>query len=578
MTTQPMTSITPPARSEAYPELTPETWSALTAYAVAEDVRAGDVLFAPGQSSYELILIERGAVRLVRPQGDGLPDAVVVEFGAGDFIGELSLLTGQATYLRAVVAEPGRVHRIAPEPFRRLMDEGTDVADLVLRAMLARRRQLQGGEAARSVEILGSALSAPAMALRTYAARQQLPHTWTDVDTDAGAVLAQALGARSDQLPVVVTPTGVLWRATPATLAERVGLAYRPVDGEVADLVVVGAGPAGLAAAVYGASEGLDTLVLEGVAAGGQAAASSRIENYLGFTSGISGADLTGRAAIQAQKFGARIASPSEVARLEVADGAFALVLADDTSIAARAVVIATGARYRALPLERWTDFEGAGIYYAATELEARTCGDRPVTVVGGANSAGQAALSLAGRGSLVTLAVRGEDLHAGMSSYLADRITAHPQITVRTSTEVTALHGDEHLDAITLRIGDDELTQDCRALFCFIGAASATDWLTGVAVDDHGFVLTDSDLDASRLGPVWEELGRRPLPFETSQPGVFAAGDVRAGSTKRVAGAVGEGASAVRSVHQVLARSGCDAARPAAPGVRRESRRSSPA
>jgi thioredoxin reductase (NADPH) len=548
-----MSAITPPARSEAYPALTPELWDGLLSYAVAEDVREGDVLFAPGQSSYELILIERGAVRLVRPQGGGLPDAVVVEFGAGDFVGELSLLTGQATYLAAVVAEPGRVHRIAPAALRRLMDEGAELSDVVLRAMLARRRQLQGGEAARSVEILGSALSAPALALRTYAARQQLPHTWTDVDSAAGRALLTALGATLDQLPVVVTPQGVLRHATPATLAADVGLAYRPVDGQVADLVVIGAGPAGLAAAVYGASEGLETLVLEGVAAGGQAAASSRIENYLGFTSGISGAELTGRAAVQAQKFGARIASPSEVARLRVDGSGFSVVLADRTTIAARAVVIATGARYRALPLPRWKDFEGAGIYYAATALEASTCSDRPATVVGGANSAGQAALYLAGRGSVVTLAVRGDDLAAGMSSYLADRITAHPAITVRTSTEVTALHGDEHLDAITLRAGGEEVVQDCRGLFCFIGAVSATGWLDGVAVDDHGFILTDSDLDDGALGGVWRELGRRPLPFETSQPGVFAAGDVRAGSTKRVAGAVGEGASAVRSVHQVL-------------------------
>jgi thioredoxin reductase (NADPH) len=548
-----MSAITPPARSEAYPALTPELWRGLLAYSVAEDVFEGDVLFAPGQSSYELILIERGAVRLVRTQAAGLPDVLVVEFGAGDFIGELSLLTGQATYLAAVVAEPGRVHRIAPEALRRLMDEGAELSDVVLRAMLARRRQLQGGEAARSVEILGSALSASGLALRTYAARQQLPHTWTDIDSDAGHALSQALGAQLDELPIVVTPRGVLRQATPALLAADVGLAYRPVSGQVADLVIIGAGPAGLAAAVYGASEGLETLVLEGVAAGGQAAASSRIENYLGFTSGISGAELTGRAAIQAQKFGARIASPSRVERLRIDDGGFTLGLADQTAIAARAVLIATGARYRALPLARWKDFEGAGIYYAATALEAGSCGGQPVTVVGGANSAGQAALYLAGRGSLVTLAIRGDDLAAGMSSYLADRITAHPAITVRISTQVADLHGDEHLEAITLRSGDEDLVQDCRGLFCFIGAVSATDWLEDVAVDEHGFVLTDSALGDGALGGVWGELGRRPLPFETSQPGVFAAGDVRAGSTKRVAGAVGEGASAVRSVHQVL-------------------------
>jgi thioredoxin reductase (NADPH) len=543
-----------PPRSEAYPELTPELWDGLIAYATAQDVRVGDVLFAAGQPSYDLILIERGAAHLIREDAGAGADVLVVEFAAHDFIGELSLLTGQATYLTARVVQDGRVHRIAPEAFRRLMDEGTDVADVVLRAMLARRRQLQGGEAARSVEILGSALSASALALRTYAARQQLPHTWTDIDSDAGAALAAAIHAGPEDLPVVMTPRGELRHATPETLAAQVGLSYSPATGTIVDLVVIGAGPAGLAAAVYGASEGLNTLVLEGVAAGGQAAASSRIENYLGFTSGISGAELTGRAAVQAQKFGARIASPSEVTGLDVGDGAFLVVLADGTTVPARSVVIATGARYRSLPLPRWRELEGAGIYYAATELEARTCGNRPVTVIGGANSAGQAALYLAGRGSAVTLAVRGEDLQAGMSAYLADRILAHPAITVRTASEVVALHGAEHLDAITVRTdGAGEVRQECRALFCFIGAVSATEWLDGVAVDDHGFILTDSDLAADDLGAVWEELGRRPLPFETSQPGVFATGDVRAGSTKRVAAAVGEGSSAVRSIHQVL-------------------------
>ncbi|MGW3601037.1 NAD(P)/FAD-dependent oxidoreductase [Streptomyces sp. NPDC005167] len=323
------------------------------------------------------------------------------------------------------------------------------------------------------------------------------------------------------------------------------------------DLVVIGAGPAGLAAAVYGASEGLQTLVLDSVASGGQAAASSRIENYLGFTSGISGADLTGRAVVQAQKFGARIASPCEVAELEATGDRLRVVLADGTEISSRAAVIATGASYRSLPLARWAEFEGAGIYYAATELEARACGPHPIAVVGGANSAGQASLYLAGRGATVTLVVRGGDLAAGMSSYLADRITAHPAITVRTSTEVTALHGGDRLEAITVNGNAEQNAAGtelaCRGLFCFIGASPATDWLEGVVMDDHGFILTDAGLQDAALGRPWAELGRRPLPFETSVPRVFATGDVRAGSMKRVAAAVGEGASAIRSVHMAL-------------------------
>ncbi|CAN5389295.1 hypothetical protein BH09ACT8_BH09ACT8_45220 [soil metagenome] len=310
--------------------------------------------------------------------------------------------------------------------------------------------------------------------------------------------------------------------------------------------------------AVYGASEGLRTLLLDAVATGGQAAASSRIENYLGFTSGISGSDLTSRAVIQAQKFGARIATPTRVVGLDTTPGHLRLLLDDNTAIETRAVVVATGARYRGLPLSRWNDFEGAGIYYAATELESRICGDSSVAVIGGANSAGQAALFLAARGGSVHLMVRGDSLTAGMSAYLADRISAHPGIAVHTKTEVSGVDGDEQLRGITCvtAAADGTITRqhiDCCGLFCFIGATPATEWMTGITLDDHGFVLTDSRLDDSVLGPEWVGLQRKPLSFETNKPGVFAAGDVRAGSMKRVAAAVGEGASTISSVHAAL-------------------------
>ncbi len=321
-------------------------------------------------------------------------------------------------------------------------------------------------------------------------------------------------------------------------------------------MIVVGGGPAGLAAAVYGASEGLDTLLLEAVAIGGQAAASSRIENYLGFTSGISGAELTGRATIQAQKFGAQLNSPSAVTAVNTDAAGLSVRLADGTDVATRAVVIATGARYRTLPLPRWNEFEGAGIYYAATELEVRLVAPHPVAVVGGANSAGQAALNLAGAGSPVDLIVRGADLRKDMSAYLADRVSANPLINVRLSTEVGALLGERHLTEITVTDNASQTTDTvpCHALFGFIGAAPATDWLQGIYLDRHGFIPTDAALPEDALSATWPHLGRRPLPFETSVPGVFAVGDVRAGSMKRVAAAVGEGASAVRSVHQIMA------------------------
>ncbi len=356
-------------------------------------------------------------------------------------------------------------------------------------------------------------------------------------------------------LPAVLLQGETLRRATPGLLAQKVGHAYRALPDEEVDLVVVGGGPAGLAAAVYGASEGLKTVLLDAVAPGGQAAASARIENYLGFPNGLSGADLTSRAAVQALKFGARLYAPCEVAHLEVGGPLLRLRLADGATIDTRAVIVASGARYRKLPLDRWAEFEGAGIHYAATELEVRDCAEQPATVVGGANSAGQAALYLASRGSQVALAVRAADLRAGMSAYLVDRLIEHPMVSVFTSTEVTALDGADRLEAVTLT---DRTQRRCnpysraRDPFCFIGAAPATEWLEGVAVDDAGFILTDVEIPAAAMGPGWHAARRRqPLPFETSVPGVFAAGDVRLGSMKRVAAAVGEGASAVASVHR---------------------------
>jgi thioredoxin reductase (NADPH) len=296
-------------------------------------------------------------------------------------------------------------------------------------------------------------------------------------------------------------------------------------------------------------------MLLDSLAVGGQAAASSRIENYLGFPAGVTGIELTSRALVQANKFGAHVSSPCDVVKLDCHDGHLHVALSNGEVLDTRAVVIASGARYRKLQLDGWSDYEGAGIYYAATEIEARACAGQRVTVVGGANSAGQAALFLANGGGEVDLVVRAGDLAAGMSNYLVERLLGHPSIHVRTATQVTALHGEAVLEAVTLTPSDgaSEVT-DCRGLFCFIGAEPATDWLGGVAVDEDGFIRTDRDLTSDDLCKTWELLGRAPLPFETSVPAVFAAGDVRAGSMKRVATAVGEGARAIRSVHLALA------------------------
>ena len=434
--------MTATVQDEAYPVMTEAQLARLRAYGQPQDAEVGTVIFRAGDSGYDFVLVESGTVEIVRAGPAGTAEDMIVSHGPGRFIGELNLLTGQTAYLTARVTEAARLHRVPPVQFRRLMDEDPELSDLVLRAFLARRQLLRDGPAAESLQILGSAFSAAALALRTYAARQQLPHVWVEVDTPAGAAMVEALGLATGDLPAVVTSGVVLRRATPGVMAEALGLTYRSLGAGAIDLVVVGGGPSGLAAAVYGASEGLETLLLDAVAVGGQAAASSRIENYLGFVSGISGADLTAAAMVQAQKFGARISSPCQVCRLELDGHHLRVVLADGTAIDSRAVVIATGARYRSLPLERWADFEGAGIYYAATDLEARACASLPVAIVGGANSAGQAALYLASKGSSVNLVVRGANLADGMSSYLAERIHADPMITVRTASEVTGLDG----------------------------------------------------------------------------------------------------------------------------------------
>ena len=547
---------TPPAVVISAPTFTAEQWNRFRTFGTRQDVEPDMWLFRAGDTVCDMLLVESGIIEVVRGQTADSAEAVVARYVAGQFSGELNLLTGQVAYLDARATTSGTVYRISPTAFRALMDSEPDLSDLILRTLVARRQILREGQAARSLEVLAGPQSSTTMALRTYLDRQQLPYTWTDYSSDVGQLLARAAGVTTEQLPAVLTVTALIREATPARLADVLGLSHRPIIGKALDVVVIGGGPAGLAAAVYGASEGLRTLLLDAVATGGQAAASSRIENYLGFTSGISGADLTGRAVIQAQKFGARIASPSRVSGLDTTPGHLRVLLDDGTALETRTVVVATGARYRSLPLDRWSDFEGAGIYYAATELEARSCSGSAVAVIGGANSAGQAALFVASHGASVHLIIRGDALEKGMSAYLADRIVAHPRITVHTNTTVTAVDGDRQLETVTLStISPDGVSttarHDCRGLFCFIGAIPATEWLTGVQLDDHGFILTDSRL--SEVNHVWTDLDRRPLPFETSAPGILAAGDVRAGSMKRVAAAVGEGASAISSVHAVL-------------------------
>ncbi|WP_308797525.1 FAD-dependent oxidoreductase [Agromyces silvae] len=533
------------------PELTDAQWERLRQYGTPVETHAGDVLFQSGERWYDLILVETGTIDVVRDALAWIDETHIATLGPRTFVGELGLLNGQRAFLTARVVQPGLVRRVDHEALQRMMADDDELCDLMLRTLWARREELRRGPAAWTLKIVGSERDGNAVALRRYAERLDLVHTWYDIDQPGGAESMASHGFRPDDLPVALVQGEPILQATPGRLAEVMGLAYTAEDDQSVDLAVVGAGPAGLAAAIYGASEGLRTVLLDSVAPGGQSAATSRIENYLGFPFGVSGDQLTSQASLQAFKFGVRVIAPCEAVRLEQATGGLELTLADGATVHARAVVVTTGVAYRSLGLDRWKDFEGAGIHYAASTLELRQVAGSEVTVVGGANSAGQAALALAANGCHVRLVVRSSDLGAQMSSYLTDRIVEDARIDVHTGTQVVELHGDDRLERVTLA-GSVAGTVDCAALFCFIGAEPATDWLGAVERDEHGFVHTGADVIS--LGDPWRSLGRMPLPFETSLPRVFAAGDVRRGSMKRVAAAVGEGSSAVASVHRALA------------------------
>ncbi|MFF5075708.1 FAD-dependent oxidoreductase [Actinoplanes sp. NPDC000266] len=516
-----------------------EQFRRLAAAGTDKHAEAGHALYTAGDDTYDLFLLRSATVDIVREATALEPERRIYQGRPGDFLGELSLLTGQHVYLTARVVTAGTVVRITATALRRVLAEEVDIADVLIAAFRARRDTIRAS-AGNALEIVGHPGDPAARDLRTYVTQLLLPHAFLDAGSAPGHTLMRRAGIGDADLPAATVTGRVLRGATPGTLAEALGLTYR-TGGRPADLVVVGGGPAGLAAAVYAASEGLTTVLLDAAGIGGQAAKSARIENYLGFPQGVSGEHLTRLAMVQALKFGVRIFSPCAAAGLDLSDERRPVVLlADGSRIETRSVIAATGAQYRRLDIAHWDRFEKGGrIRYAASELDVRDCAGRPVTVVGGANSAGQAALSLAARGASVDLIVRSGDLGARMSSYLTDRIRKHPAIRPHTGAAVRGLDGDGELTSIVVERSDGARDRlDCRALFCFIGAEPVSDWMTGVARDDKGFILTDGQ-----------------LPFGTSAPRVFAVGDMRSSSIKRVATAVGEGASAVSSVHAALAR-----------------------
>jgi thioredoxin reductase (NADPH) len=525
----------------------------LATFGTRRAVAAGEYLYREGDASYDFYVVLSGVVEIV-VDADG-EQRVIARHSTGRFLGELNLLTGLRVFVSARVVEAGEVLVVPAAALREVIAGRPALSDVILAAFLARRTMLLT-DAAATIRVIGSRWSAESSRLREFLQRTRVPHEWLDPDRDdrVEALLRDA-GVAPAELPIVIATGAVLRRPSPGELAQFLGLVVDTAARHCFDLVVVGTGPAGLAAAVYGASEGLSTLAIESLAVGGQAGGSSRIENYLGFPTGISGGELTHRALVQAEKFGAAFTVPCTAVGLSETAGHLAVQLSDGTEVVARAVIAASGAQYRRLPAAGIAEFEDSSVFYAATEMEARACSPAPVVVVGGGNSAGQAALFLAESGSPVTIVIRGTDLGATMSRYLVDRIVDDPRIDLRTATTVSALNGSLGLEDVILLGPDGETKLACQALFSFIGAEPSSGWLSGcAALDGHGFVLTDRALPADRLGSPWDVLGRAPFPFETSRPGLFAVGDLRSGSTKRVAAAVGEGSAAVRSVHEYLA------------------------
>ncbi len=518
----------------------------LRRYGRERDVAAGDVLFADGDETYDLIVLLAGTADII--EGYGHPGArVIASYGPSEFLGEIGMLTGQRAFLSAVATSAGRVLAVPVAQLRRVMAQEPGLSDLILGTFLLRHSILMSR--GTGLTLIGSRFDPDTRRLLEVLARNRLVWNWLDLEASPEAEqVLQGLDVPVADLPIIVVPGGPVLR-NPGSRALLDALAISGSAGSypagLCDLLVVGAGPAGLAASVYGASDGMATTLAEDTALGGQAGTSSRIENYLGFPAGLSGEELATRGTLQAQKFGVRIKLAAKAASLSFEDGVHRVTFDDGEAIQARSVIIATGARYNRLPLDRLAEFEGVGVYYAATQSEAQACGTGPVAIVGGGNSAGQAALFLSRSCTKVHVLIRRDALDASMSRYLVDRIERNPGIVVWPSTQVTALTGTNKLEAVRLREGQPEASElAVTGLFVFIGAKPGTGWLAGqLAEDRHGFLLTGSDIPATRL----ENENLTPLFLETSRPGIFAVGDVRSGSVKRVAAAIGEGSVAVR-------------------------------
>ncbi|HUA19391.1 MAG TPA: FAD-dependent oxidoreductase [Bryobacteraceae bacterium] len=539
-----------------FPKLSEAQIAHLSALGTRRTVADGELIFDVGVSARSVFVVLQGRLEVVNPAGDGETRITVVE--EGQFTGEINTLTGRPTLVRTRATAAGELLEIDQQTLRRIVQTDPELSDMFLRAFL-RRRSVLIAQSSGDLLLIGSRYSAATLRIKEFLLRNGHPYTYLEVERDASVQnLLEHFEIKPDDIPVLICHgRPILRNPTNAQVAQCLGFNLEIDETLVYDLIVVGAGPAGLAAAVYAASEGLDVLVLEGHAPGGQAGSSSRIENYLGFPTGITGQELAGRAFVQAEKFGARIAIARVAAGLSCDRRPFSVALEGAEPVRAQTLIIASGAEYRKLPLPNLGQFEGVGVYYGATRLEGQLCADEEIIVVGGGNSAGQAAVFLSGIAKHVHVMVRGPSLAASMSRYLIRRMEESPTISLWTDTQVTSLEGNGHLERVSwrnLKTGSDE-TRDVRHLFSMTGASPNTAWLGDcVALDDKKFVKTGTDLLPEDLQAAHWPLRRQPYLFETSVPRVFAVGDARSRSVKRVASAVGEGSVAVQLIHRVLA------------------------
>lgn len=546
----------PDSGPQIFPELTAAQIERIRPSGKVRQVKPGEILFRPGDRTVAFFVVLSGALEIVQP--DLVGERLITVHTSGAFTGELTMITGRPALVLGRVTEPGEFLELSLHGLRSLIARDSELSEVIMRAFILRRLALIS-HSFGNVIILGSRHSADTLRLREFLGRNSHPHAYIDLDTDkTSQELLDRFSVKLEEIPVVICDgRTVLRNPSSQQLADWMGLNVTVDGGEAKDVIIIGAGPAGLAAAVYAASEGLDTLLIETEAPGGQAGSSSRIENYLGFPTGVSGQELATRAIHQAQKFGAHMMVARSIVKLECERHPYKVVTDDADVLSARTIVIATGAQYNKPKIENLRRFEGQGVYYGATYIESQLCEGEDVIVIGGGNSAGQAAAFLAQTARKVYMLVRSNSLAETMSRYLIQRISENPAIELRLNSEIVHLDGDTRLERVQWidKTTGETSTQEIRHVFIMAGASPRTEWLRGcVALDDKGFILTGRDLVNSAANDVAWTLARAPQLLETSLPGVFAVGDVRSGSVKRVASAVGEGAIAVHLVHRALA------------------------